>query len=258
MWEKQQESTPQQWPKPVAENKKITDSKQGNTLLPVQLIICALLIAAVFACKTLAPDVFIEVQTEYKTLVTTGVDYSAETELIRFASAGVESIRSSAKGIADGLAGGAGGSYKITKHEVPIGASLDAYTLKEEMLLPVSGTLTSPFGFRENPVDGEDDFHMGADIAANEGTPVKSALDGQVCKTASSALRGNYIIVRHKNGCMTLYQHLLYSYVRAGENVSQGDVIAAVGSTGYVTGPHLHFEIILDGVRVDPAYALDL
>ncbi len=258
MWEKQSESTLQEWPEKAKEKKKSLHNKEGSTLLPVQIIICAVLVAAVLLCRTLAPDVFSDLQAEYKLLVTSGVDYSQETELIRFANAGAENIRKGVKSIADGFSAGAGGSYKITKHEVPNGASLDKYTLKENMLMPADGTLTSSFGFRKNPVDGEDDFHMGIDIAADEATDVKCALDGQVCKTAFSLLRGNYIIVRHKNGCMTLYQHLLYSYVRSGETVSKGDIIAAVGSTGYVTGPHLHFEIVLNGVRVDPAFALDL
>ena len=65
-------------------------------------------------------------------------------------------------------------------------------------------------------------------------------------------LRGYYIIIRHEGSVQTLYQHLSYIFVRGGETVTQGQTVAAVGSTGLVTGPHLHLEIILDGVRVDP------
>ena len=74
----------------------------------------------------------------------------------------------------------------------------------------------------------------------------------QVVRTGYNRLRGYYIIIRHEGSVQTLYQHLSYIFVRGGETVTQGQTVAAVGSTGLVTGPHLHLEIILDGVRVDP------
>lgn len=72
------------------------------------------------------------------------------------------------------------------------------------------------------------------------------------CARGYNRLRGYYIIIRHEGSVQTLYQHLSYIFVRGGETVTQGQTVAAVGSTGLVTGPHLHLEIILDGVRVDP------
>ena len=77
-------------------------------------------------------------------------------------------------------------------------------------------------------------------------------VSGQVVRTGYNRLRGYYIIIRHEGSVQTLYQHLSYIFVRGGETVTQGQTVAAVGSTGLVTGPHLHLEIILDGVRVDP------
>ncbi len=71
-------------------------------------------------------------------------------------------------------------------------------------------------------------------------------------RTGYTRLRGYYIILRHAGGVQTLYQHLSYIFVRGGERVEQGQLIADVGSTGFVTGPHLHLELILNGVRVDP------
>ena len=116
----------------------------------------------------------------------------------------------------------------------------------------MTGSLTSGYGFRVNPVNAEDDFHAGIDIAADEGTPVLAAQDGLVVRTGYTRLRGYYVIVRHAGGVQTLYQHLSLIFVRGGESVTQGQTIAATGSTGFVTGPHLHLELILDGVRVDP------
>ncbi|MEG2931543.1 MAG: peptidoglycan DD-metalloendopeptidase family protein, partial [Ruthenibacterium sp.] len=78
---------------------------------------------------------------------------------------------------------------------MPEGASLAKYTLQETLMLPVAGTLSSEFGFRKNPVNGENDFHAGIDLAADTGTPVLAALEGQVTGAGCNALRGNYIIL---------------------------------------------------------------
>ena len=129
---------------------------------------------------------------------------------------------------------------------------MDDYTLPETLTLPANGILTSGFGFRKNPVNGEDDFHAGIDIAADTGTSVIAALDGQVTETGYNSLRGNYIVLHHRAGLQSLYQHLNCGFVRTGEFVKAGDRIATVGETGYVTGPHLHLELIVDSLRVDP------
>ena len=94
------------------------------------------------------------------------------------------------------------------------------------------------------------------DIAVAEGTPVHCAQDGQVVQAGFNSIRGNYIIVRHTDGLQTLYQHLACGFVRAGEGVTRGQVIASAGSTGMSTGAHLHFELIYNGVRYDPSAAL--
>ena len=78
-----------------------------------------------------------------------------------------------------------------------------------------------------------------------------AAQSGQVVRTGYNRLRGYYIIIRHEGSVQTLYQHLSYIFVRGGETVTQGQTVAVVGSTGLVTGPHPHLEIILDGVRAD-------
>ena len=105
-------------------------------------------------------------------------------------------------------------------------------------------------------MNGQEDFHAGLDIAVAEGTPVHCAQDGQVVQAGFNSIRGNYIIVRHTDGLQTLYQHLACGFVRAGEGVTRGQVIASAGSTGMSTGAHLHFELIYNGVRYDPSAAL--
>ena len=91
------------------------------------------------------------------------------------------------------------------------------------------------------------------DIAAGAGSNIYAADGGTVVTVDYNVARGNYIVVSHGNGMSTLYQHCSAIYASVGQKVSQGDAIAAVGSTGYSTGPHLHFEVWVNGVPVDPS-----
>lgn len=119
-------------------------------------------------------------------------------------------------------------------------------------VLPVSGTVTSSYGYREHPVYSGDSFHSGEDIAADEGSPVYAVLDGVVTEAGTAEMAGNYIKLDHGDGVETLYCHCSELYVQKGVRVRKGDVIAAVGQTGLATGPHLHFELHENGNAVDP------
>ena len=113
--------------------------------------------------------------------------------------------------------------------------------------LPVAGTITSPQGYRTDPITGETSYHSGTDIAVPEGTPILAAADGTV--TVANALDswggsyGYYVKLDHGGGLTTLYAHCSSICVTAGQQVQAGEVIAYVGQTGRATGPHLHFEI---------------
>ncbi len=119
---------------------------------------------------------------------------------------------------------------------------------------PLDGdyTITSPFGTRVDPISGIVKTHGGTDIAAPTGTPLLAAADGVVV-TASYQDNGYgfYVKIKHDNTYSTLYGHCSVLHVTAGQTVKQGQMIAEVGSTGYSTGPHVHYEIIQNGVRVD-------
>lgn len=119
-------------------------------------------------------------------------------------------------------------------------------------LRPVSGRITSHFGYRTNPVTGEYKLHKGIDYAGNYGDDIKASKSGVVEYSGWISGYGKTIILGHGNGVQTLYPHAQELYVNSGETVSQGEVIAAVGSTGNSTGPHLHFEIRINGEAVDP------
>lgn len=114
---------------------------------------------------------------------------------------------------------------------------------------PVSGHITSRYGSRES-IRSHD--HQGLDIATKTGTPIKAVADGTVKFSGEKSGYGNLIILDHGNGITTYYGHCSKLYVKEGQNVTAGDEIAAVGSTGNSTGPHLHFEIRKNGVYVNP------
>lgn len=117
--------------------------------------------------------------------------------------------------------------------------------------LTVDGTITSYFGTRADPITGEVSTHGGTDIAAPQGTPILAAAEGTVVAATWHNGYGYYVKIKHNNTYSTLYGHCSELHVSTGQKVKQGQLIAKVGSTGYSTGPHLHFEVIQNGVRVD-------
>lgn len=123
---------------------------------------------------------------------------------------------------------------------------------------PAQGFLTSGFGNRRNPFTNAKSFHAGLDIANSAGTPVVAPARGTIIFSAWDGAYGNCIIVDHGNGITTRYAHLQRSVVSEKQSVQRGDVLGHVGSTGRSTGPHLHYEVRVNGVLVDPKrYILD-
>ncbi|MDE3233403.1 MAG: M23 family metallopeptidase [Pseudomonadota bacterium] len=133
------------------------------------------------------------------------------------------------------------------------------YTLKGDSLrraflaspMPYSRR-TSGFGMREHPIFHTQRAHMGVDYAAPTGAPVISVADGVVVESGFSGGFGNMVVVQHNARQSTVYAHLSRINVRKGQSIKQGDNLGAVGSTGWATGPHLHFEFRINGRHVDP------
>lgn len=112
--------------------------------------------------------------------------------------------------------------------------------------------VSSDYGWRIHPISGERKFHSGIDFAAVSGTAIYAAADGMVTAAGFNSSMGNYVKIDHGNGLGTVYMHTSALYVAAGQTVEPGDVIAAVGSTGDSTGPHLHFSVTVNGTYVSP------
>lgn len=117
---------------------------------------------------------------------------------------------------------------------------------------PCNGPITSPFGYRTHPIFGTTIYHAGMDIGVDYGTPIHAADGGTVILAGWCGGYGNAVIIDHGNGLQTLYGHNTSVAVSEGQAVSQGEVIAYAGSTGYSTGPHCHFEVRENGEAVDP------
>lgn len=120
------------------------------------------------------------------------------------------------------------------------------------LLAPVAGTATSTFGPRVHPIFGTVRMHDGVDFGAPGGMPIRAAAAGTVVSAAVRGGYGNATIIDHGGGLATLYAHQSEMFVTAGTAVAAGQVIGAIGSTGFSTGPHLHFEVRVAGVPVDP------
>ena len=131
-------------------------------------------------------------------------------------------------------------SRNMSQSKVSLGVSL---------IKPITGTISSRFGASSSIRSGA---HTGLDIASSAGSPIKAARSGTVSFAGWKGSYGNLLVITHSNGVQTYYGHCSKLYVSSGQSVSQGQTVAAVGSTGNSTGPHLHFEIRVNGVAYNP------
>jgi murein DD-endopeptidase MepM/ murein hydrolase activator NlpD len=130
----------------------------------------------------------------------------------------------------------------------PAGASAGT-----ELRAPIVAPVSSAYGQRVDPLSGALGFHAGLDLAAPRGTPVRAAAAGAVVFSGTKGAAGNLVELRHRDGSRTSYAHLENLDVEAGDTVTAGQVLGAVGTSGRTTGPHLHFAVERAGAAVDPA-----
>ncbi len=125
-------------------------------------------------------------------------------------------------------------------------------------IAPAKGWITSTFGYRTSPFTGAREFHQGLDVAGRGGTPILASGDGRVRFAGVNGGFGNAVVIEHGYGIETTYGHLAEALVRPGERVKRGDRVGLMGNTGRSTGPHLHYQVSVSGVAVNPAnYILD-
>lgn len=117
---------------------------------------------------------------------------------------------------------------------------------------PSYNRISSPYGYRTHPISGTRKLHKGLDISSSKGNPVIAAAPGTVVKSYFSSSYGNYVAISHGGGMMTAYAHMTRRMVSVGQQVSAGQQIGTVGSTGNSTGPHLHFEVYVGGSTTNP------
>ena len=141
-----------------------------------------------------------------------------------------------------------------SQENLPEGVSMEQALLGFDYCTPVEGTLSSDFGYREHPTEGEERFHYGVDLAADTGTEVRCFADGTVTAVGDSSSYGRYCVVAHEGGYSTLYAHCSRITASSGTAVNRGQKIAEVGETGMATGPHLHFELQREGTYLNPIY----
>jgi murein DD-endopeptidase MepM/ murein hydrolase activator NlpD len=145
---------------------------------------------------------------------------------------------------------------RIRREQKQIGAALrhwsNSTAVTLDFLKPVDGPLSSPFGLRRFFNEQPRNPHSGLDIAAGEGAPIHAPAPGTVIDTGNFFFNGNTVFIDHGQGLITMYCHMSRIDVKPGQHVATGEVIGAVGKTGRVTGPHLHWGVSLNNARVDP------
>lgn len=162
-----------------------------------------------------------------------------EAEAAKQAAQAAQQGSSSSSASSSGNSGSGSGSSTVT------GGGTLAY--------PVANPrITSGYGYRDAPTAGATSRHDGIDFGGATGTPIYASESGTVVTAAYNSARGNYVVINHGNGIQTWYQHCSAVYVSVGQKVSRGQSIAAIGATGIVTGPHLHFEVHVNGSPVNP------
>ena len=232
----------------------------------VQCIVCALLVGCIFGLYRSGSPIFTAVRERYNAAMQT--DYCADgvwtaaQQLAHAASKAPALVQDAVQAIAsiDARAPietvSSSGGEDIQILDALQDASFEVVHVTQEAYLPVQGNVTSGFGMRINPITGKKSFHTGLDIAATMGTPIAAAYNGTVLETGQTDGRGKYIRLQHGDTLQTMYCHLSEISVDEGDSIDRGSTIGLVGSTGMSTGPHLHFELWIDGVRCNPVYVL--
>lgn len=178
----------------------------------------------------------------------------AYTEALRAEEEARKAAEEAAKAEQNNSNSSSSGSTESSESSSDSSSSSSGSSSSEGWITPCSYTsLTSPYGWRIHPITGSNSFHNGVDLANSQGTPIYAARSGYVTQTTYGSAYGYYVTINHGDGYSTLYAHMTHYVVSSGDYVSQGQVIGYMGSTGWSTGPHLHYTIYYNGSTVNPA-----
>lgn len=233
-------------------------SKKNNDtatrLAIVQIVICLAAIGLLFAVKKLSPTSFEGIRNGYLAIMNENMDSGEVWAKVKqaanffFEPAGVLAEDEDTTRTDDTLGKG---SSEINLESYSM--SFSPYYTTVKACMPVNGRISSPFGRREDPFTGELSLHSGLDIAAAQGTPIAAAFYGTVTKVGEDSVAGKYIRLTHAGGLETFYCHCSEIVAPLNAVIRQGETVALVGETGMATGPHVHFEVRINGLKYDPS-----
>ncbi len=243
-----------------------------KTLL-LQFLVCAVLFGVLFALKSTNSKIFKDIEQTFSKKLEENLSIDeAKSVFANLTETDNNNINETVKDVpeeesvfipfeepslsAEIIASGGRDIKVASNDEIPENVSVNDYKLNQRMVLPLKGKTTSNFGVRTHPISGDLRFHAGIDIAAEKGTNIYSAFDGEIVEADYDNWNGNFIKIKHDNDIMTVYCHCEKLNVIKGQKIRAGEVIATVGSTGSSTGPHLHFELRIDNISYNPQKAL--
>ncbi|MBE6878892.1 MAG: M23 family metallopeptidase [Ruminococcaceae bacterium] len=235
--------------------KKRKNKYNNNLYLYVQILVTAIFVVASVMLKVKDGEAFYSVKEDYSQFFTTEITEYSNFSYKKY----IEKITADIAEKYDIMMQTAAYIYgKGTNDTYPANISLQKYVPEEKGIMPLKGIITSEFGVRKNPFNKKQkDFHTGIDIAAEKGVFIKAAFDGKVIETGYTDVAGNYIKIKTDDEMQTFYGHTQFVLVQENENIIKGQIIATVGDTGMVTGPHLHFEVLYNDNRVNPKYTVE-
>ena len=265
--------------KRVAPRTRISRVSRGKEMgvprLWVQLIVCGALFVALIGLKLLMPGNLSALRGTLGQWLVRDADFISAFSAVGRAASGEQDWGDSLSEAYVAVFGGESKAQEVSGNLIGMTVSeqdvsdltsareLPALAVGEQRILgfsyttPLSGTVTSPFGWRDDPNGAGECFHYGMDIAGEEGASVACFADGTVTAVGESSSYGKYCTVTHANGCTTLYAHCGRISVSSGAAVKKGEKLGEVGETGMATGPHLHFELQKDGVYLNPIYYVE-
>ena len=261
---------------PRTRTSRVSRGKEmGVPRLWVQLIVCGALFVALIGLKLLMPGNLSALRGTLGQWLVRDADFITAFSAVGRAASGEQDWGDSLSEAYVAVFGGESKAQEVSGNLIGMTVSeqdvsdltsareLPALAVGEQRILgfsyttPLSGTVTSPFGWRDDPNGAGECFHYGMDIAGEEGASVACFADGTVTAVGESSSYGKYCTVTHANGCATLYAHCGRISVSSGAAVKKGEKLGEVGETGMATGPHLHFELQKDGVYLNPIYYVE-